>query len=290
MKRVLFSLVLIFFVFYGCGTVSSGADNDQIMKRNEKNRPEWTKGGNVIKKMNEVQFVGAVSGSSSEEEAVSSATAKAFAEVSNYFGVSVESNMVASEQETDGNYTYSLGVTSKLTGSRITVKDYVIKKKFIEKRRSRGTEFDAYILLSVPNREMTRIRIESEGAATIAFLNDHEEIAQEIKKFTKVLAQKKGIKFNKKTIKLSSDYEVSDVLIKVGTAYLMTVNIKEGEPEDHEGEWYVQTKLEVELVSLLSGKIIEVWTTEAKGAAFSREDCRMNGCEQVVRSITEQIK
>lgn len=289
MSRIIIFLVSVFFMFSGCGTAPDKSGNDELVRSSKKDRPQWTKSSNVVKRINETLFVGITSGANSEEEAVSSATAKAFAEVSNFFGVSVESNMVAAEQETDGKYSYSLGITSKLTGSSITVKDYMIREKYIEKWHRGNTQYDAYILLSVPNREMARIRIESEGAGTIAFLSDNEMIKDEIKNFTKVLAKKKGIKFRKKSIKLDKDYEVSQVMPKAGTAYLLAVNLKEGKPEEHDGEWYVEMKIEVELVSLLSGKIIETWTAETKGGAFSEKDCRINGSEQIVKKITEQL-
>ena len=290
MKGIILFLTVIFFMSSGCGTAPDKSGNDEMIRSSKKNRPQWTKDRNVIKEINETLFIGAVSGAVSEEEAVSSATAKAFAEVSNFFGVSVESNLVAAEQETDGKYSYSLGITSKLTGSKITVKDYIIKEKYIEKWHRGNSQFDAYILLSVPNREMMRIRIESEGAGTIAFLKGNELIKEEIKNFTKALAEKKGIKFRKKTIKLEKDYEVSEVLPKAGTAYLLTVNIKEGNPEELEGEWYVDMKIEVELVSLLTGKVIEVWTAEAKGGAFNENECKINACQQIVKAITDQLK
>ena len=287
MSRIILFVTVVSFMFSGCGTAP--AKSDELMRSSKKDRPQWTKSSNVVKGMGETLFVGATSGANSEEEAVSSATAKAFAEVSNYFGVSVESNMVAAEQETDGKYSYSLGVTSKLTGSKITVKDYMVKERYIEKWHRGNTQYDAYILLSVPNREMTRIRIESEGAGTIAFLNDNELIRDEIKNFTKILAKKKDIKFRKETMKLGKDYEVSEVMPKAGTAYLLTVNLKEGQPEEMDGEWYVEMKIEVELVSLLSGKIIETWTAETKGGAFSEKDCRVNGSEQIVKILTDQL-
>jgi len=290
MKKIILVITLVFMLLLGCGTAPQRSGNDEMIRSSNKDRPQWTKDRNVIKKMNETLFVGVVSGSKSEEEAVSLATTKAFAEVSNFFGVSVESNLVSAEQETDGKYSYSLGITSNLTGSKITVKDYMIRKKYIEKRHEGTDEFDAYILLAVPNQEMTRIRIESEGAGTIAFLNENELVKDEIKNFTKVLSKKKGIKFRKKTIKLDREYEVSDVMQKTGTAYLLTVDLKEEAAEELDGEWYVQMKIQVELVSLLTGKVIEVWNCEAKGAAFSEKECRVNGCQKIVKAITDQLK
>jgi len=289
MKKIILVITLVL-VLFSCGTAPQRSENDEALRGSKKDRPQWTKDSNVIKKMDETLFVGAVSGFNSEEEAVSSATSKAFAEVSNFFGVSIESNLVSAEQETDGKYSYSLGITSKLTGSKITVKDYMIRKKYIEKRHRGTDKFDAYILLAVPNQEMTRIRIESEGAGTIAFLNENELVKDEIRNFTKVLAEKKGIKFRKKTIKLDREYEVSQVMQKTGTAYLLTVDLKEEVPEELDGEWYAQMKIQIELVSLLSGKVIEIWNGEAKGAAFSEKECRSNGCQQIVKAITDQLK
>ncbi len=290
MNRFILFITVILFMFSGCGTAPSKSENDELMRSSQKDRPQWTKDRNVIKKMGETLFVGTASGAGSEAEAVSSATSKAFAEVSNFFGVSVESSMVAAEQETDGKYSYSLGITSKLTGSKITVKDYMIRGKYIEKWHRGGTQYDAYILLAVPNREMMRIRIESEGAGTVAFLGGNELVKDEIKNFTKILSEKKGIKFRKKTMSLESDYEVSEVMSKAGTAYLLTVDLKEDKPEELDGEWYTEMKINVELVSLLNGKVLEVWNAQAKGGAFSEMDSRKNGCQQIVKKVIDQLE
>ena len=290
MKILKIISALLIVVTASCGTVENTSRGEDVkLKSSIAQKPAWVDSAGTIKGAGEIRFVGRVSGIKNEADALNMATNDAFSKLSNYFGVSVKSDFISSEQETDGRYTYSIGLDSKITGSKVTVKDYVISGSYIEQWQRNSKEFDAYVLLSVPEKEIARIRIEVEGAGTCVVVSDHGEVKNKTKEMIQRISSRKGIKFKPeiKSVPKESDEIIS--LEKHQTAYLLTVTCEIGKTSEYNGEYYTEIKTRIELISLLDGKVVESWNSVAKGGAFSKDDSIVKGIEDSFKEIFSKI-
>lgn len=285
-------------VLTGCGTVENTdrgpaekttRSNDAMLKSSSAARPSWVDSAGTIKNKGAFLFVGRSSGIKTESEAVSMATDDAFSKLSSYFGVSVKSEFISSEQETDGRYTYSIGLQSRITGSKVTVKDYVISGSYTEQWQRNSREFDAFVLLSVPEKEIARIRIEVEGAATCVVVSNHDEVKNKTKEIMQVISKKKSIKFKPEIKSVAKESDEIMSLEKHQTAFLLTVTCEIGKTNEYNGEYYTEIKTTVELISLLDRKVVERWSSVAKGGAFSKEDSIAKGIQESFSEIFSKI-
>jgi hypothetical protein len=209
--------------------------------------------------------------------------------MSSHFGVSVKSDFISSEQETNGEYSYNIGLESRITGSAIKVKNYNIQSTYTEQWKRSSKEFDAYVLLAIPNQEIARIRIEVEGAGVWSVISNHDEAVVKTKDLLNVIAKKRKIKFKQQSIPIDPDYDANEVLAKAESAFLLVVKCDVGKTEEYSGEFYTEVKTVVELVSLLEGKIIDRWNIETKGGAFSKQDSINNGIQQSFKNIADKL-
>ncbi|HPS30513.1 MAG TPA: hypothetical protein PLZ43_09680 [bacterium] len=295
----IFLLFTILLAAVSCGTVedttggpatkiSRGAD--VLLKSSLARRPSWADSNGTIKGGGEMMFVGRASGIRNEIDSVKMATNDAFSQLSSYFGVSVKSDLISSEQETDGRYTYNIGLESKLTGAKITVKDYKIAGVYTEQWQRNSREFDSFVLLAIPDIEIARIRIESEGMCLCVVISaDNEAVKRRAKETIQKISKKKGIKFKQDihfTTAESSEYRSIE---KVQTAYVLSVKCQIGKTNEYSGEYYTTVDTDIELVSLIEGKVLESWSAEAKGGAFSKDDSIVNGIEESFKMIINKI-
>lgn len=285
MKKSFAILLLAIFVT-ACGT----ADAPQSGKPqvSDVNRPAWTKVPEKIEKEEAVLFVGESSNSKSEEDAVTLAQQNAFAKVSNYFGVSVKSEFKSREVETNGEYSYTIGVKSSVTGREIEVKKYHIKDKFTECLHSRsGNEYSAFILLSIPKAELSRIKTEVDGFGVWAINPDLPEAADKIRELFPVFSRK-GVKLNKK-IDFAAAQDIDKVASEHKTAFFLKIEIRETKAEEYDGEFYSVIRLKAELFDLLTKETLNRWSVESKGAAYSADEARTNGIAKALEETAEQI-
>jgi len=283
------SCFLFLVIFSGCGSAQSASGSDTMLRSSTAQRPSWVNSAGTVKSGGNTMFVGRASGIRNETDAISIATNDAFSKMSNHFGVSVKSDFISSEQETNGQYSYNIGLESRITGSAIKVKNYNIQSTYTEQWKRSSKEFDAYVLLAVPNQEIARIRIEVEGAGVWSVISNHDEAVVKTKDLLNVLAKKRKIKFNQQPIALAADYDVNEVFTKAESAFLLVVKCDVGKTEEYSGEFYTEVKTVVELVSLLEGKIIDRWNLETKGGAFSKQDSINNGIQQSFKNIADKL-
>lgn len=285
--KILSALFFFMFSVVSCGS----ADQPSAAKpvRSSFNRPEWTKTAEKIEKPDVVLFVGEASNANSEEDAVNLAQQNAFAKVSNSFGVSVKSEFKSHEVETNGEYSYAIGVKSSVTGKEIEVKNYHIKDKFTECLHSKkGNEYNAFILLSIPKTELARIKTEVDGFGVWALKSDLLEAADKIREIFPVFS-KKGIKLNQQ-IDFAEAQDTGKIAAESNKAFFLKIEIKEAKAEEYSGEFYSIIELKAELISLITGETVNRWNVEAKGAAYSAKEAIDNGITNAVREISEQIK
>lgn len=283
-----FFVVLLFMLcFAACGTTDAPQSGKPSVS--ESNRPAWTKVPEKIEKADVILFVGEASIAKSEEDAVALATQNAFAKVSNYFGVSVKSEFRSREVEENGEYSYTIGIKSSVTGKEIEVKNYHIKDKFTECLHSKkGNEYNAFILLSIPKTELARIKTEVDGFGVWALKSDLPEAADKIREIFPVFS-KKGIKLNQQ-IDFAEAQDTGKIAAESNKAFFLKIEIKETKAEEYSGEFYSIIELKAELISLITSETVNRWNVEAKGAAYSAKEAQDNGIKNAVREISEQIR
>ena len=283
-----FFVVLLFMLgFAACGTTDAPKSGKPAVS--ESNRPAWTKVPEKIEKADVILFVGEASIAKSEEDAVALATQNAFAKVSNYFGVAVKSEFRSLEIEENGEYSYTIGIKSSVTGKEIEVKNYHIKDRFVECLHSKkGNEYNAFILLSIPKTELARIKTEVDGFGVWAIKSDLPEAADKIRDLFPIFS-KKGIKLNQQ-IDFAEAQDIGKIASESHKAFFLKIEIKETKAEEYNGEFYSIIELKAELINLLTGETVNRWNVEAKGAAYSAKEATDNGITNAVKEISEQIK
>lgn len=295
----LISLLMVLLAAVSCGTVENASSaspaktargEDVLLKSSLAQRPSWADSAGIIKGGGEMMFVGRSSGIRNEIDSVKMATNDAFSQVSSHFGVSVKSDLISSEQETDGRYVYNIGLESSITGAKINVKEYKIAGVYTEQWKRSSKEFDSYVLLAIPNIEIARIRIESEGMCLCVVVSaDNEEVKKRAKETIQKISKKKGLKFKQDIHFASSENHEFRTIEKVQSAYVLSVKCNIGKTSEYNGEYYTMVETYIELVSIIDGKILESWSSEAKGGAFSKDDSIAKGIEESFRMIIEKI-
>lgn len=287
MKIRFVSLFLLSFLFFvSCGS-SNVREEPRPVASSNADRPEWTKIPEKIEKSDAVLFIGESSDVKSEDDAVTLALQSAFSKVSNFFGVSVQSELKSQEVEKDGEYSYAIGIKSSLTGKQIEVKKYHTKDKFIECFNSkRGKKYNAFVLISIPKTELARIQIEVDGFGVWALksnISDTDKIRDLFPVF-----KKKGANFNQE-ITFSSKTP-NEIFRETGKAFFAKIECKETKAEEYNGEFYSNLQMKVELFDLITGKTLGRWSAETKAGAYSRNEATENALAKAVQEIIDQIQ
>ena len=278
MKIQSLSFILLMFSIIACGSAEQRSDTRPSQSSN---RPKWTEVAEKIEKSDAVLFVGEASNAKSEEDATNLAQQNAFAKVSNSFGVSVKSEFKSHEVESNGEYSYAIGVKSSITGKEI-------KDKFTECTHSKsGKEYNVFILLSIPKTELARIQVEVDGFGVWALKSEIPEAADKIRELFPAFNQK-GIKLNQE-MKFDETGDISAVSAASHKAFLLKIEVKETKSEEYNGEFYSIVEIKAELFNLLTSETVNRWKVESKGAAYSREDALSNGITKAVQEIVGQI-
>lgn len=283
MKKI-FVIFFFAFCFAACGSVDEQQNSTPSVSSN-KNRPEWTNVAEKIKKADGVLFVGYSSGADSKEDALSLAQGNAFAKVSNSFGVAINNEINVHEVDTNGEYSYAIGIQSSVTGQQIEVKNYHIKDKYIEPK---GRKYDAFILIYIPNTELARIQIEVDGFGIWALNSNIPESTDKIRTLFPIFNQK-GIKLNEK-IDFENAQDIDKLALESQKAFFFKIECEETKSEEYNGEFYSIVQIKAELFNLLTKETINRWTIETKGAAYSAKDARENAVSKAVQEIADQIK
>ena len=281
--KILSALFFLMFSVVSCG--SADEKSNAKPATTSVSRPEWTKIAEKIEKSDVVLWIGEASNANSEEDAVNLAQQNAFAKVSNSFGVSVKSEFKSHEVETNGEYSYAIGVKSSVTGKQIEVKNYHIKDKYTE--RSGRNEYNAFVLLAIPKTELARIQTEVDGFGVWALKSDLPEAADKIREIFPVFS-KKGIKLNQQ-IDFAEAQDTGKITAESNKAFFLKIEIKETKAEEYSGEFYSIIELKAELISLITGETVNRWNVESKGAAYSRGEALSNSITKAVQEITSQI-
>jgi len=279
-KSLLFSLTILIATI-SCS--SSGKKHSPAIAK--KKKPAWYTIAPKTKKGNSFYFVGEADGAKSEKDAKEQSFSNGLALVSNSFGVKINSQMISKTQESDGNYNYDIGIVNKVTGVPVTIKNYKVEETFTEIING---SFSAKTLLSIPESEMSRIQMEMESLCGFGFVFDKKLNQSIFNTFIKEFAKLKKLNLKPVKSEISPEYTTSSLKQISRTAYFMAVKVSSTEPKNIEGEWYTNVTILVELLSLVDSKVIDTFSAESKGAAFSAKDALSNGYKKAIEQIMFQ--
>jgi len=285
MKIKFFSVILLSILFIAsCGSSSTRSSAGPSASSTAA-RPKWTEIPEKIDRGDAVFFIGSSNYSKSEDDAIKQASQDAFNKVSNFFGVSVKSTLVDEQTLINGVDSYKLAINSTLTGKQIEVKNYQIKEKYTEKI---GKEFNAFVLVSIPKSELARIQIEVDAFGVWALKsNVSEPAADKMRELFPILDNKKGIKINQQID--FSDKTPAEIFDATKKAFFLKIECNEIKAEENNDEFYSIIEIKIELFDLMTGKTLNRWTSEGKGAAYSREDAVNGGITKALNEIIGQL-
>lgn len=285
MNKVFAVLYLsLIIVVTGCAS-SPELKKDQLIDRNPAKKPQWAKNAGYVKKGDVFMFVGESNHSTSQDDARQKALLNALAQVSNYFGVKVNAEVISKEQESDGSYSYDIGVNNKISGATIKIKNYSVEATYYEKWMRTKEEYDAKILISVPADEIARIKKEVDGITAWGYVSAENDLHSEIEKYIKEFAQKKNMQLQPQKVAVPEDYSPESLTSVADTAYFLMLKFNHDAPKDIDGEWFVDVTINVDFISLTEKKVLGTYNAQATGAAFSGKHAVRNGMIKAFEQI-----
>jgi len=286
-REMILLLVVVLMVISSCATTGASKKSG-IIEKEPATQPKWVKHTEKIKSGSLYYFFGESHKSFSRQDAVDKAVANALSKVSNHFGVKVSSELVVKDRETDGKYSYDIGVKNQITGAAVVVKKHEVAGVYIEKWQREKIEYDAKVRISIPVHEMARMQMEMESLCGWTVISNLEADKTVVNSFIKEFAGNKKINLKPSSITVEDGYSAESISKVSDTAYFLVVKFDIGDPVDIDGEWYANVQATVEYISLLDRKVIDTFSAEAKGGAYSGKDAIKNGISKVVEQIMFQ--
>ena len=291
MNKISFlSLLIIFCV--SCGTAGSTGRDEAAVSRNadkefsslSANRPDWAD-SSIIDEFDRMVFIGSSAAKmNTEENAKQSAIKNALGNVSKYFGVSVSVTFSEKRSKINGKHNSEIFSETQSTSRQINIQEYSEEDSVVTRR---GNSYMAYVKIAVPKSELARIKIKLDGFGVWAIKSDIPEAATKIRDLFPVLGTH-GVNINEQ-IDYSSKTP-DQVFAENKKAFYLKIECKETKSEEYNGEFYSMIQISMELFNLMTGKTINRWNAEGKGAAYSADDARENGISKAVQEIADQIK
>ncbi len=290
--RYLFALLLLsaaFLVSCATGGGAASPGTGKLLETNPPSKPEWLSITGYARKGGDWYFVGESSKSRTEEDARAKALLNGLSQISNQFGVKVSSELISQEREANGVYSYDIGVKNKLTGAPIRIKDYKLESAYVEKWDRGEIEFDAKVLIRVPDEEISRIRKEIEALCAWAVISPRDDLVGDAMRLAKEFAQVKKINLKPDADTVSGTYTAETLAQKApDAAFFLVIKIKPEAPKNVEGEWYATVAVEAEHLSLTENKVIRAYSGSARGAAYSENDAVKNAFLKAFDEIMTQ--
>ncbi len=269
------------------GAPSAGAG--KLLETNPPSKPEWLSITGYARKGGEWYFVGESSRSRTEEDARNKAILNGLSQISHQFGVKVSSELISQEREANGVYSYDIGVKNKLTGAPIRIRDYKLESAYIEKWDRGDIEFDAKVLIRVPDEEIARIRKEIDALCAWAVIASSGDLAGDAMRLAKEFAQVKKINLKPDADPVNGHYTAETLAQKApDAAFFLVIKIKSETPKNVDGEWYATVAVEVEYLSLTENKVVRAYSGSARGAAYSDKEAVRNAFLKAFDEIMTQ--
>jgi len=293
MKHKVFLLPLLFisFSFYSCASLKNTkkqtekANISHLIEKSSSKKPIWISSNVHIVKNNNNYFLGEASNILDLNKAKKIALNSAFSNLASFFKVDISSTTTTTQREINGKFSYDVGIKNSISGAPITVKDYKITDYYYEKWNRNGkTVYDAYALLFIPQKEINRIQKEIDALCMWKIEFKNMQPTSEVVPFVRKFAEKQHINIIPKPILSNTNIDISK---NNKTAYSMIVEISTSKPENDSGEWFASAKINVQLISLTSGKNVSSWKVEATGGAFSGEDAKQTAINNALKKLEE---
>ncbi len=292
-RIVLFLTALSALFILSCATGGGGdepvAGPGKMLESTPAAKPEWLSITGYAQKGGNWYFVGESSKSRTEEDARAKALLNGLSQISSQFGVKVSSELISQEKESNGNYSYDIGVKNKLTGAPIRIKDYKLDATYIEKWDRGVVEFDAKVLVKVPDEEIARIKKEIDALCGWAVLTPREELMNDAMRLVKEFAQLKKFNLKPDADPVAENYTIETLAQKAAdSAFFLVLKVKPAEPKNVDGEWYADVAVEAEYISLTENKVIKPYSGSARGAAYTDKDAVKNAFLKAFDEIMTQ--
>ena len=290
MKKItLVPIVFLFLFLCSCGTANSRKDDyESVYQRSKEempsstNRPSWADVSS-IDEGDSVAFVGSSTKTGTEEESKQSAKLNAQKNISQYFGVSVSATFSEKRSKINGKRDSQILSSSHSKSREIEIKEFDVEY-VVEKR---GNGFVSYAKVSVPKSELARIQIELDAAGVWAIQSDIPQCEKKIRDLFPVFGRH-GVNM---TNQIEYSYKTPEQLYRENSKmFYLKVECKDVKSEDYNGEFYSIIQITTELFNLITGKTVNRWTAEGKGAAYSQKDAWNEGVSKAVEDIIQQIE
>lgn len=244
---------------------------------------------------------GESSGNESKEKALDSAEINAFGRIARHFGVKINSSSRVIREKKNGKYSAEIKYDEHVTGKTIKIKYWNYKEPpYIEQK---GSKYNAYVIIEIPEEEYERIRTEIEaleeinniksGNAVWALKSDIPECENKIRNFFPVFRQKRVTILVDKKVNFDNTIDEVATEFHDKVRYLLKIECdEEGNEPDPYGKrtFYSYITLKVELLDLSNKNVINRWSVTKKGAMLGLEAARKHGIEQAVNAIIAQIQ
>lgn len=268
---------------------ATGGSGGMLLGADPAARPGWLSITGYARQGGKWYFVGESSRSRSDEDARAKALLNGLALVSSQFGVKVSSELVTKEQDSNGNYSYDIGVKNKLTGAPIRIKEYKLDGTYVEKWDRGAIEFDARVLIAIPDEEIARIRKEIEALCAWGALSSRPDLQEDMVRLVKEFAQAKKLNIHPKGIDISDSYSVSALAGQApDAAFFLVVKVPPINPKNVDGEWYADVAVTAEYLSLTENKVVSSFSASARGAAYSEKDAIKDGFLKAFQKMIQQ--
>lgn len=268
---------------------SAGDTGGRLVGSDPAARPEWLSITGYARQGGKWYFVGESSRSRSDEDARAKALLNGLALVSSQFGVKVSSELVTREQDSNGNYSYDIGVRNKLTGAPIRIKDYKLDGTYVEKWDRGAIEFDARALIAIPDEEIARIRKEIEALCGWGVLSARPDLQEDMVRLVKEFAQAKKLNLQPNIVAISDGYSVPALVGQSpDAAFFLVVKVPPVSPKNVDGEWYADVAVTVEYLSLTENKVVSSFSASARGAAYGEAAAVRDGFLKAFQKMIQQ--
>ena len=292
MKKItLVPIVFLFLFLCSCGTANSrGDDYEAVYQRSGReipssnSKPDWAIGATKIDEGDRVALIGSSSNAATKEKAIDSAKNNALKQLSEYFGVSISATFAEKRTKTNGKHDSKIESNTKSSSRNVEIRESEIEDSFTEHR---GNGWIAYVKVAVPKSELARIQIELDAAGVWAIQSDIPQCEKKIRDLFPVFGRH-GVNM---TNQIEYSYKTPEQLYRENSKmFYLKVECKDVKSEDYNGEFYSIIQITTELFNLITGKTVNRWTAEGKGAAYSQKDAWNEGVSKAVEDIIQQIE
>ncbi len=279
--RIFYTLILIvpMLILSSCASTAT----EKIIKKSG-DTGTWKENSDVYKNAGKIYFTGIASGAMTETEAFKRAESDAFAQVSKYFGVEVNSTTTIRDRETSGKSSYDIGIKNNLTGTSIKLKNYTFEKKYVEKWKRKNIEYDAKVLLSIPVTEMNKIKMATENLCGWSIKSEDTVNEEMISQFVREFGRIKKLNIQPSATSFDKFGSENSIINNGETSKFLLITIKQKTASELNNS-KIYLEISVDLISVIDKIIIDNYTAQFETSDTSKDIAE----KKAYNSVFEQI-